>query len=103
MHRRDALVELATGAAVGDHDDVADAAGELVTMRPGVRMIGSNAVVDVFDGGAAGFGHHQSNYVEHLTATTEPAVVEFLASLDDAGYAGAGTAIAIDISVPRRS
>ena len=102
LHRHDALVELATGAVLSDHDDVASAAVELVTMRPGVRSIGSNAVVDVFDGGAAGFGHRQSNYIDHLTTTTEPAVVEFLASLDDAGYAGVGTAIAIDISVPRR-
>ena len=70
-------------------------------MTPGVRRVGQHAVFDVFDGGDDGFGHHPSNYAEHLATTSEPAVLEFLASLDAAGYAAPGGAVAVDVSVPR--
>ena len=59
-------------------------------------------VVSVFDGGDAGWGHHQSNYIDYITGHTDPAVATFTAALADAGYARPGHVFAVDVSVPER-
>ena len=47
-----------------------------------------------------GIGHAQSNYLEYLGTTDEPAVRDFAASVGAAGYGDHGSIIALDISVP---
>ena len=56
--------------------------------------------VAVFDGGDAGWGHHQRNYVEYVERQSDRDVSAFTAGLDRAGYTGAGHVYAIDVSVP---
>ncbi len=63
------------------------------TLQPGHTQI-------VFTGGGAGLGHAQSNYLEYLSATDEPAVRDFAASVGAAGYGGPGSVVALDISIP---
>jgi hypothetical protein len=94
--------ELALGAGTADRDRMRDAATELVSLEPRVERLGDDIVIDVFEGGSAGLGHHPSNYGEHLAGELDPAVVEFLASVGEAGYAGPGSAVAVDVSVPGR-
>jgi hypothetical protein len=58
--------------------------------------------VAVFEGGARGAGHDPANYVDHVRAVAgeHPAVTAFFESVDRAGFATDGAAIAIDVSVP---
>ncbi|HEY5663006.1 MAG TPA: hypothetical protein VIS05_03095 [Ilumatobacter sp.] len=91
-----AAIAVATGQLPAATRHVADA----VTPRPGVRRTGERQVVDVFAGGFAGAGHHPDHYAAHLESTDDPAVVAFLASVADGGYADHGTAWAVDVSVP---
>jgi hypothetical protein len=94
------LREIALGIGSGDWPLALGAAADLLTLEPGVERVGERAVVDVFDGGGDGAGHHPTNYVDHLVAVDHPAVTAFLRSLDDAGYAATASAVAIDVSVP---
>lgn len=108
----------AAGEAVGfalDHvDDLARVAGsshdpraavgvlaEIVTLEPRVEIVAPGHVLDVFEGGGDGAGHHQRNYVEHLRVVDDVAVTDFLVSAATAGYTGAGVAVGVDVSVPR--
>jgi hypothetical protein len=106
----DDVSEIAIGAATRDVARTKDAAAELVASEPRVERWSNGVVVDVFDGGSTGAGHDPSNYIAHLTGddtgddtgndALDPAVVEVLTSIGRAGYAGPGSAVAIDISVP---
>jgi len=101
VDRRDDLGELVAGLGSADWQRVSAAAQGLVTLEPGVTEVSNHVIVDVFDGGADGAGHHPSNYLEHIATTGDARVVDFLAGLDAAGYAASGSAVAIDLSVPR--
>lgn len=101
VDRRDDLGDLVAGLGSADWQRVSAAARGLATLEPGVTEVSGHVLVDVFDGGADGAGHHPSNYVEHIATTDDVRVVEFLAGLDAAGYAASGSAVAIDLSVPR--
>jgi hypothetical protein len=96
----DDLGDLAVGAVSANWERTKDAAGELVAPEPHVERVGDDIVVDVLDGGRVGAGHHLSNYAEHLDTPLEPAVVGFLGSVGGAGYAGPGSVVAIDVSIP---
>ena len=100
LDRADDLTEIAIGAAIGDPRRVHDGAAALVTLEPGVRTPAPGQVVSVFDGAGTGWGHDQAHYVAHLDRVDDPAVVGFLESVDAAGYAAPGVALAIDVSVP---
>lgn len=89
------------GLASGDPRRLRDGVDGIVTPEPGVRSPVDGQIVSVFDGGAAGFGHRQAHYVEHLRQVDDPSVLAFLASVADAGYAAPGEAFAVDVSVPR--
>lgn len=98
--RADDAARVVVGAASRDVRATSESLTGLVTFEPGVRSPAPGQVVSVFDGGGAGFGHRQEHYVDHLSAVDDPAVVGFLESLDRAGYATEGTALAVDVSVP---
>ncbi|MCP4226481.1 MAG: hypothetical protein GY773_24345, partial [Actinomycetia bacterium] len=62
-----------------------------------------DAIVDVFDGGFSGAGHHQRHYVDHIEASDDASVGRFLASLDARGHTRPGSSLAVDVSVPMSS
>jgi O-succinylbenzoate synthase len=72
----------------------------VAAVREALGPSGDDIVVDVFDGGTDGAGHALSNYAAHLGDHLDPAVVDFLTSVGQAGYAGPGSAVAVDVSVP---
>ncbi len=94
------IAQVTAGVAIDRPDWVVDGVGDLVTLDAGVSQPTEHQVVDVFAGGGEGFGHHPANYVSHLVDTDDPSVVSFFESVDAAGYATSGTALAIDVSVP---
>ena len=94
----DDLVDVGVGIATRDPQRVQDGIAEVVTLDAGIREVTSEQLVDVFDGGAAGVGHHPANYIEHVHA--ESRLAAFFESVDAAGYAAPGTSWAIDVSVP---
>jgi hypothetical protein len=96
----DSIVQVGAGIAAGQPAWVAEGVADMVTIDPGVDQVTEHQIVDVFVGGGQGFGHHPANYVAHVEATTDPGVVAFFESVDAAGYATSGTALAIDVSVP---
>ncbi len=96
----DSLARIGAGVAINRPSWVADGVGDLLTLGPGVSRPTEQQVVDVFAGGGQGFGHHPANYVAHVASTSDPSVVSFFESVDVAGYATSGTALAIDVSVP---
>jgi hypothetical protein len=98
--RGDDLSEVALGVVTADPRRVGDGAADFVTLEPGVRTLAPGHVVSVFEGGSEGFGHAPSHYASHVLDVDDPAVVAFLASVDEAGYTGPGVALAIDVSVP---
>lgn len=100
VDRADDLADIAVGVAAADPRRVSGGAAGLVTLERGVRTPAPGRVVSVFDGGGDGLGHAPSNYVSYLHEATDPAVVAFLASVDAAGYAVPGVALAVDVSVP---
>ncbi|MDH3293486.1 MAG: hypothetical protein OER95_04090 [Acidimicrobiia bacterium] len=59
-----------------------------------------NIVIREFNGGWAGAGHHQDNYIDYVATTNDPVVGAFLAGLADHGYTSVGHARSVDISVP---
>ena len=81
--------------------DLLDAAEDAVLPIPGTDRHGDSQVDVVFDGGWSDFGHGQGQYVEYLASTSDPLVLGFLGSLAT-GTAVAGTAVAVDVSVPER-
>jgi hypothetical protein len=101
IERRDDLLGVVSGVATGRFDRAAGRLTDLVTLEPGISRPTEAQVVAVFDGGADGLGHRQTNYVEYLETTREPAVSAFLASLAGVGHRVVGTAVAVDVSEPR--
>lgn len=100
-HARD-VVRVTAGLAGADPTTAARGIDGLLTLTAGVAEAGPGHVVDVFDAGRSGGGHSQDRYIEHLEQVDEALVTRFLQSVDDAGFTGAGTAVAIDVSVPAR-
>lgn len=96
----DDVTRAAVGVAITDASLVGGGLTELLTLEPGVTSPSPGHVVSVFDGGSAGLGHRQGHYIDHVLATRHPAVLAFLDSVDHAGYAAPGVAIAVDVSVP---
>ena len=98
-------VHIATHAddVVGElwHGDLLDAAEDAVLPIPSTERHGDSQVDVVFDGGWSDFGHDQHHYVDYLASTSEPLVLGFLGSLAT-GATVAGTAVAVDVSVPER-
>lgn len=90
------VVDVGMGRPVAAWDDLSD----LVTLDPRVEWVRERQLLDVFEGGGAGAGHHQSNYIDHVETTVDERLVDFFASVDGAGFATAGTSWAIDVSVP---
>lgn len=99
--KSDALVEVSAGLAAGRPDAVVDGVDDLFTLKTGTQRVTDRQIVDVFDGGPRGWGHHPANYVSHVDETIDPDVISFFASVDAAGYATSGTALAVDVSVSR--
>jgi hypothetical protein len=97
--KSDAVVEMTAGLATGRPDAIVDGADDLLTLDTGTRQVTDHQIVDVFDGGTRGFGHHPANYVSHVEQTADPGLVAFFESVDAAGYATSGTALAVDVSV----
>lgn len=93
--------DIAIGAGWSDWDMVAGAAADLVWLEPRIEHVGDHVVVDVFEGGGDGAGHHPTNYIDHVASIDDPSVVAFLESVDRAGYTSSGSVVAIDVSVPR--
>jgi hypothetical protein len=109
VERSPDLLDIAVGAATHDASLVLGGATDFVTLRPGVDRPRDGQVVAVFDGGADGFGHDQTNYLAYLAAVDDAAVTGFLGSLGrdiaaarrERGRAPTtGSAWAIDVSVP---
>lgn len=97
----DDFVDIGAGIGSLDWNRVGDGVSDLVTLQPGVDRFGDHAVVDVFEGGSAGNGHDPANYVAHVDRTDHALVTGFFTSIASAGYARTGSAVAVDISVPR--
>jgi hypothetical protein len=96
----DDIGDVWAGAATFDLGRIADGASDLVTLDPRLEVDG-NTIVDVFEGGAQGVGHHPSNYIAHLEVDDSDELTAFLGSVAASGYARSGSAVAVDISVPR--
>ena len=94
----DSIAQVGAGVVVGRPDWVGDGVGDLITLDTGVSHPSDHQIVDVFDGGGQGFGHHPANYVAHVAKTNDPSTVSFFESVDAVGYASSGTARAIDVS-----
>jgi hypothetical protein len=77
----------------------------LALIGTGVRRLDAHTVVARFDGGNAGIGHHQSNYIDYLNGPgmADPTVRGFMASVSQAGYTAPGETRAVDVSVPEAS
>ncbi len=101
FEHRDDLAAIAGGVVARDAGRVAAGAGDFVTRDQRVEQVAPNQLLDVFEGGASGWGHDPALYVERVLDVADPRIVEFWASLDAAGFTGPGTAWAIDVSVPR--
>lgn len=73
----------------------------LALLGTGVRRLDDHTLVARFDGGTAGIGHHQSNYIDYVNGAgqRDPSVNAFLASISRAGYAAPGETSAVDVSV----
>ena len=97
----DDIARLVTGVGTGDVGLARGSAAELLTLEPGVERVGDHAVVDVFEGGSRGGGHHPANYIDHVADVDHPDVVAFLAGMSAQGYAADGSVVAVDVSVPR--
>jgi hypothetical protein len=97
VDRRDDAVGVVRGVATAQLDVAGERLADLMTLEPGIERPTGSQVVVVFDGGDDGLGHRQSNYVDYLRATSEPAVTAFLGSLA-AGRAISGAALAVDVS-----
>jgi hypothetical protein len=100
IDRADDVADIVIGAGTGDLSRAIDGVTDFVTLEPSVSRPRPNQVVAVFEGGGAGAGHAQSNYIGFVQATDDPAVAEFLESLGG-GTSDIGTAMSIDVSVPR--
>jgi hypothetical protein len=83
------------------HGDLIDAAEDAMLPIPGVERHGDSQVDVVFDGGWREFGHHPQQYIDYLAGSSDPLVLGFLGSLA-AGTAVVGTAVAVDVSVPKK-
>lgn len=95
------IVDVIGGVQSFDPGRVVEGAHDFVTRDPGTDRPTPSQTVTVFEGGFAGAGHHQDNYIDFLETTTDPAVSAFLASVASAGFATAGSAHAVDVSAPR--
>jgi hypothetical protein len=93
---------LAAGVLTLDAGAVASSPTRLVTLTAGVSYVGGSHLVDVFEGGSAGVGHHPDNYVEHVRSAADPRVTAFLSSVAAAGYTSPGIASAVDVSAAGR-
>jgi hypothetical protein len=102
VDRRHDVAGVLSGLATSRFDAAGAALTDLVTLQPGVRHRTDSQVVAVFDGGGDGAGHRQTNYVEYVETTSEPAVTGFLASLA-VGRRVSGTAVGVDVSEPTRN
>ncbi len=100
IDHRDDLADIGVGVATFDRGRITDGASRFVTLDPGIRQPVDSQIVDVFEGGAGGVGHHPDNYVDHVYDVDDVRLAEFFASIDLAGYTTVGTSWAIDISVP---
>lgn len=96
----DEVARVTTGVTSGNWVLARGAAADLLTLEPRVERVGDHAVVDVFEGGGHGAGHHPTNYLEHIAEVDHPDVVGFLASVAAQGYDADGAVVAVDISVP---
>ncbi len=96
----DSIAQAGAGLATGRLHVVADGLSDMFGIEPGVDQVTDHQIVDVFRGGGRGLGHHPANYVARVATATDPSVVAFFESIDAAGYANSGTALAIDVSVP---
>jgi len=81
------------------HGHVLAAAEDAILPVPGIERHGDSQDDVVFDCGWSDFGHAQHHYVDYLASTSDPIVLGFLGSLAT-GRAVAGTAVAVDVSVP---
>jgi hypothetical protein len=100
VDRRDDVFGVVSSVTMGRLERAGERLTDLLTLEPGVSHPTEAQVVAVFDGGTDGFGHRQTNYVQYLQATREPAVSAFLASLAGTGRGVVGTAVAVDVSEP---
>jgi hypothetical protein len=84
------------------HLDPVDAVEDMALPLTGSRQNDSQ-VVAVFDTGWewSDAGHDQARYVDFLEATSDPLVLGFLGTLAT-GTTVAGTAVAVDVSVPEK-
>ena len=69
--------------------------------NPGVSTPNGHTVVSRFDGGFSGAGHKQDNYIDYLNKTNDKSLQAYFDSVAAAGYTGAGTSTAVDVSVPK--
>lgn len=95
----DEMGEIAVGVTSGNWSLAEGAAADLLTLEPRVERSGDH-VVDVFEGGNHGVGHHPTNYIDHVAEVDHPDVVAFLASVSAHGYDADGALVAVDVSVP---
>lgn len=96
----DDIADVGAGTATFDFGRIADGASDLVTLEPRLE-VDDNTIVNVFEGGGDGVGHHPSNYIAHLDSDDSDEIAAFLGSVAASGYARSGSAVAVDISVPR--
>lgn len=100
----DDLGDILIGGATNDPARIVDGVVDLVTLEPGVTAPRHGQVVAVFEGGTAGAGHAQGNYIDYLDATDDPSVMAFLASIGaTTSTSTVGVATGIDVSVPTPS
>lgn len=95
----DELADITLGTIQHDWTVAQGAALDLLVLDPGVRRNGDH-VIDVFEGGGDGVGHHPTNYIDHVADVDHPEVVAFLASISAQGYDADGALVAVDVSVP---
>lgn len=71
--------------------------------RDAVAAPNGHTVVSIFDGGSSRYGHGQENYIDYLESVpaSDAIVQNYLDALDEAGYTGTGTTLAVDVSVPK--
>lgn len=65
-----------------------------------VTQISPNITLVEFEGGFAGAGHEQSEYITYLEESGPDDLGAFFDDMADSGYVGSGEAVSVDVTVP---
>jgi hypothetical protein len=81
---------------------VVEELGHASSMAELLARGGGGIILEEFEGGWKGLGHHQDHYINYVGSTDSDAAEEFFAQWAEAGYGEDGEVVAVDVSVWKR-